>query len=147
MQYSFFFDNKLHITVTFISQISRTVRLINNIKHWLLEQVLNTTIFLTFTFCQPLETLVHEGYKNTFDVCAFHWFGRGFSWRMSDFNLTNSFATSSFVRWDKIRSIVQPVSSMFIRLPNDNQHAHDPWKIMRGLWMQKFKWWIFYVYV
>lgn len=55
-----------------------------------------------------------------------HWLGNGFSCLMSDFSLTNSLATSSLVRCDNIRRIVQPVSSIWIRLPNDNQHAQDP---------------------
>lgn len=47
--------------------------------------------------------------------------------RISDFSFTNSFATSSLLRCDKIRRIVQPVSSICIRLANDNQHAQDPY--------------------
>ena len=34
--------------------------------------------------------------------------------------------TSSFPRWERIRSTVQPVSSIWIRLPSASQHAHDP---------------------
>lgn len=37
--------------------------------------------------------------------------------RDSDFNLTNSFATSSFVLWERMRKIVQPVSSKWTLLP------------------------------
>lgn len=62
------------------------------------------------------------------ETLPFHWFGRGFSWRISDFSFTNSLATSSFVRCDRMRKIVHPVSSIWILLPNDNQHAHEPWK-------------------
>jgi hypothetical protein len=50
------------------------------------------------------------------------------SGRTSDFILTNSRATSSFVRCDKIRRIVQPVSSMWQRLPKANQQAQEPCK-------------------
>ena len=50
----------------------------------------------------------------------------GSSPRTSDFNLTNSLATSSFVRWDKIRKIVNPVSSIWILLPRANQQAQEP---------------------
>jgi len=44
----------------------------------------------------------------------------------SDLSLTNSFATSSVVRCDKILMIVQPVSSSWIRRPSVSQQAHDP---------------------
>ncbi len=44
----------------------------------------------------------------------------------SDFSLTNSFATSSVVRCDKILMIVQPVSSSWIRRPSESQQAQDP---------------------
>lgn len=37
--------------------------------------------------------------------------------RDSDFNLTNSFATSSFVLCERMRKIVQPVSSRWTLLP------------------------------
>lgn len=40
-----------------------------------------------------------------------YWFGRG-SCRISDLSFTNSFATSSLLRCDKMRNIVQPVSSI-----------------------------------
>ena len=48
----------------------------------------------------------------------------------SDLSLTNSFATSSVVRCDKILMIVQPVSSNWIRRPSESQQAQDPCKIV-----------------
>ena len=50
----------------------------------------------------------------------------GFSGRISDLSLTNSLATSSLDLCDSILNIVQPVSSIWILLPNESQHAHDP---------------------
>ena len=47
------------------------------------------------------------------------------SCRMSDFSLTNSLATSSLLRCDKILSIVHPVSSICMRLNNGNQRAQE----------------------
>ena len=52
--------------------------------------------------------------------------GAGSADRMSDLSLTNSLATSSLVRCDKMRMIVQPVSSIWHRLPRVSQHAHEP---------------------
>lgn len=57
----------------------------------------------------------------------------GFSGRISDLSFTNSLATSSFDRCDKIRSIVHPVSSIWIRLPNDNQQAREPYKLQTNM--------------
>ncbi len=42
---------------------------------------------------------------------------------VSDFSLTNSLATSSVERWERIRSAVVPVSSMLIRGPKGHQHT------------------------
>lgn len=56
-----------------------------------------------------------------------YWFGNG-SWRISDLSLTNSLATSSLLRCDKIRNIVHPVSSICIRLPSASHRAQDPYK-------------------
>lgn len=50
--------------------------------------------------------------------------------RDSDFNLTNSFATSSFVLWERMRKIVQPVSSKWTLLPRWHQHAQLPFSTM-----------------
>lgn len=50
--------------------------------------------------------------------------------RDSDFNLTNSFATSSFVLCERIRKIVQPVSSRWTLLPRWHQHAQLPFSTM-----------------
>lgn len=52
--------------------------------------------------------------------------GSGFSVRISDFIFTNSLATSSLVLCDSILRMVHPVSSIWIRLPSDSQHAHEP---------------------
>lgn len=56
--------------------------------------------------------------------------GSGFSVRISDFSFTNSLATSSLVLCDSILRIVHPVSSIWIRLPSDSQHAHEPCSTM-----------------
>lgn len=50
--------------------------------------------------------------------------------RDSDFNLTNSFATSSFVLCERMRKIVQPVSSRWTLLPRWHQHAQLPFSTM-----------------
>lgn len=50
--------------------------------------------------------------------------------RDSDFNLTNSFATSSFVLCERMRNIVQPVSSRWTLLPRWHQHAQLPFSTM-----------------
>lgn len=55
-----------------------------------------------------------------------YWFGISGSWRISDFSFTNSLATSSLLRCDKIRNIVQPVSSIWMRLARASQQAHEP---------------------
>lgn len=57
-------------------------------------------------------------------------FGSGFSCLISLFNLTNSLATSSLFLWERIRRIVQPVSFIWIRLPNDSQQAQEPCSMM-----------------
>lgn len=49
------------------------------------------------------------------------------SCRISDFSLTNSLATSSLFLWDRMRRIVQPVSSIWIRFASDNQQAQEPY--------------------
>lgn len=51
----------------------------------------------------------------------------GGSPRTSDLSFTNSLATSSLVRWLRILSTVQPVSSMWHRLPRKSHVAHEPW--------------------
>lgn len=56
--------------------------------------------------------------------------GSGFSVRISDFIFTNSLATSSLVLCDSILRMVHPVSSIWIRLPSDSQHAHEPCSTM-----------------
>ena len=56
--------------------------------------------------------------------------GSGFSVRISDFSFTNSLATSSLVLCDSILRMVHPVSSIWIRLPSDSQHAHEPCSTM-----------------
>lgn len=82
----------------------------------------NFSQFLNDLFCFVLFCLFQFSSDSTV-----YWFGNG-SWRISDLSLTNSFATSSLLRCDKIRNIVQPVSSICIRFASDNQRAHDPWK-------------------
>lgn len=52
------------------------------------------------------------------------------SFLTSDFSLTNSRATSSFVRCDRMRSTVQPVSSMLTLRPRGSQHAQLPCSMM-----------------
>lgn len=47
------------------------------------------------------------------------------SWRISDFSLTNSFATSSLLRCQRILRIVQPVSSFGMLLNSGNHRAQD----------------------
>lgn len=51
----------------------------------------------------------------------------GASVRISDLSLTNSLATSSLCRCERIRSIVHPVSSILILEPRGRQHAIEPW--------------------
>ncbi|KAG9343127.1 hypothetical protein JZ751_014099 [Albula glossodonta] len=46
--------------------------------------------------------------------------------RWSDLSLTNSLATSSLLRWDRMRSTVRPVSSMWMRFPRGSQQATLP---------------------
>ncbi|KPP71379.1 hypothetical protein Z043_109721 [Scleropages formosus] len=46
--------------------------------------------------------------------------------RCSDLSLTNSRATSSALRWDRMRSTVRPVSSMWTRFPSGSQQAALP---------------------
>lgn len=46
--------------------------------------------------------------------------------RWSDLSLTNSFATSSLLRWERMRSTVRPVSSMWMRLPSGIQQVTLP---------------------
>lgn len=57
---------------------------------------------------------------------AFYGLGSGFSCRISDLSLTNSLATSSLLRCDRMRSIVQPVSSIWMRFDRVNQHGQVP---------------------
>lgn len=83
-----------------------------------------------FCFTVPLNTDAPAVLQHNAHYFYIHWFGRGFSCLMSDFSLTNSLATSSFVRWERIRRIVQPVSSIWMRLPKDNQQAQEPWIIL-----------------
>lgn len=52
--------------------------------------------------------------------------GTMLSGRTSDLSFTNSLATSSFVRCDRILRIVQPVSSILMRLPRLSQQAQLP---------------------
>lgn len=50
--------------------------------------------------------------------------------RVSDFSLTNSLATSSLERWERIRMAVRPVSSMWMRCPSGHQQAQLPFSMM-----------------
>ena len=56
--------------------------------------------------------------------------GSSSRWRTSDFNLTNSFATSSLLRCERMRNTVQPVSSRCTRFPSEHQHAQLPFSMM-----------------
>lgn len=66
------------------------------------------------------------------------------SWRISDFNFTNSLATSSLLRCQRILRIVQPVSSLGMLLNSGNQRAHERWKrimeILNYFQTLKFTW-------
>ncbi|TNN78944.1 hypothetical protein EYF80_010870 [Liparis tanakae] len=50
--------------------------------------------------------------------------------RVSDFSLTNSLATSSLERCERMRMAVRPVSSMWMRWPSGHQHAQLPFPPM-----------------
>ena len=51
-------------------------------------------------------------------------------WRHSDLSFTNSLATSSLVRCDKILRTVKPVSSRCTRRPKATQQAQEPCSMM-----------------
>ena len=63
---------------------------------------------------------------------------RELSSRTSVLSLTNSLATSSVVRWDRILRIVQPVSSIWTRRPSVSQQAHEPWDKICQIELQSF---------
>lgn len=60
--------------------------------------------------------------------CLNYWCGS--SLLTSDLSLKKSLAISSVVLCDKIRNIVQPVSSICILRPRESQQAHEPWSRM-----------------
>lgn len=54
--------------------------------------------------------------------------GIGSSCLMSDFNFTNSLATSSLLLCERMRNIVHPVSSMLQRFPRESHRAQEACK-------------------
>lgn len=61
---------------------------------------------------------------------CFHLCSTSSGWRHSDLSLTNSLATSSLERWDRIRRTVQPVSSRCIHFASGSQQAQLPFSTM-----------------